>query len=120
MSLAFTRLEARVNAAVIARLANRTATVVPVGGGAPRNVDGLYDAEYATQLDDMVGGSTPAFICASAQAADLTKGATVVLTSVLEILPDGTEVVWASATFTVAEHMPDGAGLTVLRLRKAT
>lgn len=118
--MSFAALEARVNAAVIQRLSNRVASVVPAGGGAARPVSGIYDAAYATSLEDMVGGSTPAFTCSSAEGRDLTAGATIVLSSVTEVLPNGTEIVWASVTFAVVEHMPDGAGLTVLRLRKVS
>lgn len=118
--MSFAALESRVNAAVIKRLSNRVASCTPSGGGVPRDVPGLFDAEYAEQLDGMVGGSTPAFTCNSGYAVDLTAGATVVVPSVVEVLPDGSEVVWASVTYEVAEPMPDGAGFTVLRLRKVS
>jgi hypothetical protein len=102
MPAAFAALESRVNAAVIDRLSNRTAAYTAPGGGAARDVDGIFDAHYATDLESLAGDSTPAFTCSTDTVSDATRGAHLTV---------GLEV------FEVVEVMPDGAGLTVLRLR---
>lgn len=101
MPAPFAALEARVNAAVIDHLANRVGSFTPVAGVA-RDVSGVFDAEYATQLEQMAGDSTPAFSGRTDQLADATRGS-------LLTLPEG--------NFEVVEAQPDGAGMTVLRLR---
>ena len=118
--MSFAALESRVNGAVIRRLSNRIAQCTPPGGGLTRDVPGLFDAEYAEQLDGMVGGSTPVFTSSSGLVYDLTAGATIVVPSVPQTMPDGSEQVWASVTYEVVEPMPDGSGLTMLRLRKVS
>lgn len=103
MPASFAALETRVNAAVIARLSNREVQYTPVAG-LQRVVVGIFDAQYAQLLDDLAGAATPALTCASSDVPDATNGAGVVV--------DG-------QAYEVVEPMPDGAGLTVLRLRKA-
>lgn len=97
MPAPFAALEARVNAAVMSRLSNADATL---GGVA---VQGIFDNAYAV-LD--VGGENystgPAFTLASTVVPDSVAGLTLVHNAV---------------AYKVVEPMPDGAGLTVLRLR---
>lgn len=97
MPAPFAALEARVNAAVFKRLANADATL----NGVP--VQGIFDAEYA--LEDLGGGvaaSGPVFTLASSAVPANVAGATLVVGAV---------------TYKVVEPMPDGTGVTVLRLR---
>ena len=102
MPTPFAALESRVNAAVMRRLSNREAAYVPVAGGAPRMVLGIFEAQYGTDLERMAGDIFPAFTCKSADVADVSRGATLLI--------DAT-------SYEVVEPMPDGAGFTVLRLR---
>lgn len=67
-------------------------------------VVGIFDADY--QLQDMAGGimsSAPVLTLASANVPANVVGASVVVGGV---------------TYKVVEPMPDGTGVTVLRLRK--
>ena len=67
-------------------------------------VRGIFDAEY--QLQDMASGimsNTPVITLASADVPANVVGALVVVGAV---------------TYKVIESMPDGTGITILRLRK--
>ena len=104
MPLAFAAIESRVNRAVIGRLANREALYTPMGGGEARTLAGIFDAEYAVRLEELAGDSSPAFTCSADDIGDVRRGAGLVI--------DGEQ-------YEVVEPKPDGAGLTVLRLRSA-
>lgn len=70
-------------------------------GGAP--VSGIFDADYLMQ--DLGGGlaaSGPVFMLASADVPDSVAGLPLVV---------------RATTYKVVEPMPDGTGVTVLRLR---
>ena len=67
-------------------------------------VRAIFDAEY--QLQDMASGIT-------SSTPVITLASTDVPTSVA-----GTSVVVNTVTYKVVEAMPDGTGITVLRLRK--
>lgn len=98
MATPFAAIEARVNAAALAHTANATADF---GGGVV--VAGVFDKDYVTALD--IGGSSPAFRCASSAVVAVVAGAAVSINS---------------ANYTVAgpvEH--DGTGMATLRLRDA-
>jgi hypothetical protein len=92
----FAALEARVNAAVFAKLANATADF---GGGVV--VAGVFDSAYADAFG-LVGGAVPVFQCAAAAVSAVAVGAAVTINAV---------------SYTVAEIEPDGAGMTRLRLK---
>lgn len=97
MPAPFAALEVRVNAAVFKRLANADATLNGVA------VQGIFDAAYA--LEDVGGGvavSGPVFTLASSAVPANVAGATLVVGGV---------------TYKVVEPMPDGTGVTMLRLR---
>lgn len=98
MAAPFAALEARVNAAVFARLANATADF---GGGVM--VDGVFDNPYAEAFG-LVGGSWPTF------AAD---------SSALPALTEGLPLTIGAVAYKVAEAHPDGAGGTVIQLENA-
>jgi hypothetical protein len=93
----FAALEARANRAVFSHLGNVNATLA----GLP--VVGIFDAAY--QLQDMASGvmsSAPVLTLSSADVPPNVVGASVVVGAV---------------TYKVVEPMPDGAGITMLRLR---
>ncbi len=97
MAAPFAALEARVNRAVFARLSNATATLA----GLP--VSGIFDNAY--QLDELTGGvagSAPVFVLASSDVPANVAG--------LSLIVNG-------STYKVVEPMPDGTGMTTLRLR---
>jgi hypothetical protein len=107
----FNAVESRVNAAVLQRLANATATIVQPADAAGCTIDGVFVLPYlAVDVGPGVETAAPEFSVAeadvpSAVVAALTCGEAVSLT-----LND--------ATYRVVEAMPDGTGLTTLRLRK--
>lgn len=96
---AFAELEARVNSAVLRSLSNASATLDGVA------VEGIFDNGYE-QIDMATGisSSGPVFTMASA----------LVPTGVVEL-----PLVVAGVSYQVAEHKPDGTGMSVLRLRRA-
>lgn len=104
MTAAFAALKTRANRAVMKHLADSEALYTPAGGGAAMLVEGEFDAAYATQLEELAGDSTPAFICSVEDVGEVRRGATLVI--------DGT-------TFEVVRPEPDGAGFVVMRLRSA-
>ena len=95
----FAALEARVNSAVLGRLAN---AVAAVGEGAPFGV--LFDREYADPFGGQIDASTPA--CTG--SADL-----------LGALQRGDSIVIGGETFTVERSEPDGVGFVRLVLYPA-
>lgn len=97
MTARFASLEARANGAVFSHLANVNATLA----GLP--VSGIFDAEY--QLQDMATGiisNAPVLTLPSANVPSNVVGASVVI---------------GAKTYKVVEPMPDGTGITMLRLR---
>lgn len=97
MTARFAALEARANRAVFLHLGNANATIA----GLP--VVGIFDAEY--QLQDMASGimsTAPVLTLASANVPANVVGSSVVVNGL---------------TYKVVEPMPDGTGVTVLRLR---
>lgn len=99
MTARFAALEARVNRAVFSHLGNTAPTLAGVAiAGA------IFDAEY--QLQDLASGimsSAPVLTLASADVPANVVGASVVVGAVV---------------YKVVEPMPDGTGITLLRLRK--
>jgi len=66
-------------------------------------VKGIFDADYALQdVGGNVASSGPVFMLASAS---------------VPALPVGKTLVHGTTTFKVVETMPDGTGVTMLRLR---
>jgi len=102
MTAPFAALEARLNSAVMRRLANTVATLDGV------TVSGIFDQAYVSALD--VASIGPGLLLATAD----TK-AVQIDTSQVRIL-DGP---YAGPAYTVRGIEPDGTGLTVLRLRKS-
>lgn len=99
----FAALEAKANAALLQHLANTQATVAGVA------VAGVFDNAHAVALGgpfDGMGVSTtqPRLTCATAS---------------LPADPAGAAVVVGSASYVVADHQPDGTGISVLMLRRA-
>ncbi len=92
----FAALESRANAAVLAHLANVTATV----GGA--SVSGIFDDAYADPLN--FGASAPSLLCASADVSTRAQGDAVIVNAV---------------NYTIAAIKPDGTGMTRLALAEA-
>lgn len=97
MPTPFAALEARVNAAACARLANASADF---GGGVV--VDGIFDNAYAAA--DLMSGAEPAFQAPSASLSGVARGTALTI--------NGT-------AYLVRIREDDGTGWTVLRLEKA-
>lgn len=99
----FAALQTRVNTAILRGLANADITV------SGQAVQGIFDNGHAVALGgpfDGMGVSTtqPRLTCATAS---------------LPADPAGAAVVVGSASYVVAEHQPDGTGISVLMLRRA-
>jgi len=97
MTAPFAALETRLNTAVFKQLSNVDATLAGL------TVRGIFDAAY--ELQDMASGimsSAPVLTLASADVPTNVVGASVVVGAV---------------TYKVIEAMPDGTGITMLRLR---
>lgn len=100
MATAFAALETRVNAAVVARLANAVADF-----GAGVTVEGLFDQPYAEAFD-LITGSKPSFRALAAALPAITIGVTTVEISTVAVV----------GTYTISESQPDGAGMVTLIL----
>jgi hypothetical protein len=100
MAAAFAALETRLNRAVFSRLANVDAVVNSVA------VPAIFDAAYAQ-------GSVGAYGMASSQPVLTLATADVPAT------PVGAAVVVGAASYLVAEHQPDGTGISRLLLEAA-
>ena len=100
MTAPFAALQTRLNAAVLARLANAYATL----GGA--SVAGIYDSPYARQTAGEYGmaSTQPTLTVSSADAGSTPAGLAVVVNSL---------------AYTVTHAEPDGSGLTRLYLERA-
>jgi hypothetical protein len=99
----FAALQTRVNTAILRGFANADITV------SGQAVQGIFDNAHAVALGgpfDGMGVSTtqPRLTCATAS---------------LSADPVGAAVVVGSASYVVAEHQPDGTGISVLMLRRA-
>jgi hypothetical protein len=97
MAAPFAALETRLNAAVVAHLANAEADF---GGGVV--VAGEFSNGYAAALG--VAGTNPGFLGQSTDLAAVTRGSTVTI---------------SGTTYTVVAIEPDGTGMTRLDLEKA-
>ena len=96
----FAALEARVNAAVFARLAN----VVVQLGGVQRS--GIFD-----------NGHTVASVAGLGMAS---RGPVLqLLTAEVPPTPEGRQIVVQGRAYTVVEHQPDGTGISTLMLEVA-
>lgn len=100
----FAALEARVNTTVIARLSNAVAVYTPAAGGVARDVLVIFDDNYEVVVDGMVASSGPAVTCNPLDVPAPVKDDALSVRGI---------------AYKVVEPMSDGAGLTVLRLRKA-
>lgn len=98
MATPFASLEAEVNAAVFAHLANATATFA----GAV-TVDGVFDNGYAAALE--IGGSDPTFRCLSSALPAVVAGSAVTIRSINYVIAGPVE--------------QDGTGVSALNLRQA-
>ena len=98
MTTPFADLETRLNAAVVARLANATADF---GGGV--TVDGLYLRPTADAFG-LIGGGKPSFQALGSALSGISHGAAVSINSV---------------SYTVAAINLDGTGMTTLELETA-
>lgn len=97
MTAPFAALEARVNAAVFARLANADATLNGVA------VVGIFDNGYDEQAIAMgISGTAPLYTLASSAVPSGVIGMSLVI---------------GATTYKVVESMPDGTGITRLQLR---
>lgn len=99
--MSFADAETRAAASVMGRMANATASF---NGGAAASV--IFDEAYAMAAAGSLGLAS-------------TSPAITIFTSDLPASPEGTPVVVRGVSYTVAEHRPDGAGLSVLLLEKA-
>lgn len=68
-------------------------------------VGGIFDNGSDSALNNMMLGTNPTFTLASASASSSSRGKTLVVDSV---------------SYTVREVKPDGTGMTVLELEKAS
>ena len=93
--MTFATIEARINAAALAKLANCTATVAGVV------VAGIFDNSYADIYS--MDGLAPSMQCATSDVSTAMRGTAVVVNSV---------------SYTVAGIEPDGTGMTRLVLEK--
>lgn len=96
----FAALESRVNNAVFARLSNVAATVNSVA------VTGIFDNGYSA---GNVGGMG---IASTAPTLSIP-------TASVPTNPVGMTVVVGSVSYTIAEHQPDGTGISALYLGRA-
>lgn len=101
----FAALERRVNAAVMASLTNALARF----NGAPGPVRVIFDADYALAAvgDAGLAATAPAITVSTAQLPAPVVGARVDVTTATGL-----------GHWRVAEHHPDGAGLSVLLLER--
>lgn len=100
MASPFAALEARLNAAVFARLSNTQAVVNGV------TVGGIFDS--ASTLGDV-----------GLMGMASTQPQLTVPTSALSSDPVGQTAVIGGVSYLVAAHEPDGTGVSVLRLERA-
>jgi hypothetical protein len=98
----FADVEALVNQGCAQAFANALAWYTPTVGAQGREVPVTFDAQYATDLGDMVSGSSPALQCLAEALADMQEDARFVIRGV---------------TYAPAEPQPDGTGWMLLRLR---
>jgi hypothetical protein len=107
----FAALEARVNASVVGRIANCTATIVEPSDVAGGTFTGIFDAAY--QVIDQASGIPSSAPVLTAQISDFPG-------SVVDALDQGDNVALeiAGDSYVVVEPQPDGTGMTRLRLRK--
>lgn len=98
MTAAFAAIEARANAAVMAKLANATATV---GAGTPFPV--IFDNGYQ-QTDVQVSATVPTATALDADAAGLVS--------------NSSQPVIRGVTYLVVDKQPDGTGFTLLVLQE--
>ena len=100
MAAHFAALENRLNTAVFAHLANTQATVDGIA------VDAIYDSPYSLGTVGVYGMATSASMLTlpTAQVPEAYVGKSVVLKGV---------------PYTIAEHQPDGSGISRLFLEKA-
>ena len=94
--MSFAEIKQRANAAILARFAvEATINAAPVNG--------IFDNDYADAFDVMAG-SQPSFLCASADVASIARGAAVIIGGI---------------AYTVQKPpQADGAGFTRLILQK--
>ncbi len=97
MATPFAAIEASINAAATAALANATLT-----WGASSTADGVFSSPANGLLGELVQGSSPSFTA---------------LTSAIGAIAYGTAVAIGATGYTVARSEPDGAGLTRLTLQ---
>lgn len=97
MPAPFAALEARINAATIAHLANVTATI-----GALTGVEGIFDAAYAESLG--MSGVTPVLMCNDLDIVGAARGDAVTINS---------------TSYTVSRIEADGVGMSRLILDAA-
>ena len=97
----FAARETRLNTAVFAHLANTSATVNGVA------VTGIFDNGYSA---GNVGGMGIAS----------TQPTLTLSTASVPANPVGLTVVAASVTYTIAEHQPDGTGVSMLYLERTS
>ena len=98
----FAALEQRLNRACVARTANALAQFAGVTDPVPCQFDNTY----------AIGSAGPF-------GASTTQPSIACLTSVLPVNPVGTAVVVGGASYLVAQHLPDGTGISVLMLEVA-
>jgi len=97
MPAPFAALEARINAATIAHLANVAASVGAVSG-----VEGTFDNAYEDAFG-IVAGTSPSLL---------------ILTAAAPAVAHGTAVVIGGVSYTVTNVRPDGTGMTRLMLQE--
>lgn len=97
----FAALETRVNRAVLARLANAQAQL---DGGA--DVDVIFDEAYSQSTAGSIG------LASNGPAIELD-------TALVPAGPVGKSAVVRGLNYTIAEHHPDGTGVSVLLLEHA-
>lgn len=100
MPTPFAALEARVNAVVLAKTANTTASI----GGV--EVDGVFENEHA-----VAGGGL---------GMAMTNPRFTLPTDRVPEAPEGLQITCKNDLYTVVEHEPDGTGLSVLVLERAS
>lgn len=100
--MSFAALESRINAAVLSKVGNATASI------AGEDVAGTFDAEYQEVLG--LGTAQPAFAADAAALADVVRNTALTITCA----PLGL----VAAPYVVAEVQPEH-GITRLLLRRA-
>ncbi len=110
MATAFAQHESRINATIIARLANALAII----NGA--EVPGILRGPYQAALGGFAESTAPTFLCSTADVEPFFPYSSLPRVTGAS---QGTQISINGIAYSVTEIHPDGTGLTALILEKA-